>query len=128
MNQIDIVQFSEQHAGVGQTKQRLQHLNSPEADSDPEKVRAAAREFASYFLHMLIREMRKSIPKNPVLYGGKAEEVFQDFLDEEFAHEMVGSNQLGLADTIYNSLQNLLKKTDEHADILERGNHHERNR
>ncbi|RJP26168.1 MAG: hypothetical protein C4520_01000 [Candidatus Abyssobacteria bacterium SURF_5] len=117
MNQLDIVQSSERHFGVGQTQQKLQQLSSPTADSNPEKVRAAAREMATYFLHMLIREMRKSIPKNSVLYGGKTEELFQDFLDEELATGMVRSSQLGLADSIYQSLQTLLKQTPQDADI-----------
>jgi flagellar protein FlgJ len=121
MNQIDIVQMSGQGGGIGQAQRKLQYLTSSDADADPEKVRGAAREFASYFLHMLIREMRKSVPKNPILYGGKTEELFQDFLDEEMASRMVASNQLGLADAIYQNLQNLLKQSQQGADIEKRG-------
>lgn len=121
MNQVDIVQLNGAQGGVGQTLSKLQYLNSPNADNDPERIRSAARELSSYFLHMLIREMRKSIPKNPVLYGGKTEEIFQDFLDEEFAAKMARSGQLGLADSIYESLENLLKPNRQSADIEGRG-------
>lgn len=117
MNQVDVVQLNEARGGIGQTLSKLQYLNSPNADNDPEKVRSAARELSSYFLHMLIREMRKSVPKNPVLYGGKTEEIFQDFLDEELAARMARSGQFGLADSIYESLQNLLKSKGKNADI-----------
>ena len=116
MNQFDIVSTSLRHPGIGQTELRLQYLQAPDADSDPEKLRGAARELEAYFIHVLIREMRKTIPPNPILYGGKAEEIFQDFLDEELAKELANSNQLGLADMVYKSIKNLLKQTPENAD------------
>ena len=68
--------------------------------------------------------MRKTVPKNPLFSGGKAEEVFQDFLDEEMAGRLAGTNQLGLADLIYNSLETMLKQKPENADILGRENDH----
>ncbi len=117
MNQVDVASIAARHAGVGQTEMKLQHLRTPDADSDPEKLRAAARELESYFLHVLIREMRKTVPPNSLLNGGKAEEIFQDFLDEEIAAEMARSNQVGLADLICKSLENLLKQKGESVDI-----------
>lgn len=116
MNEFDFASASVRQSGVGETAIRLQYLRSPDADSDPERLRAAARELEAYFLHLLIREMRKSIPPNPLIHGGTSEKIFQDFLDEELAGELARSNQLGLADTIYKSLQNLLKQRPEHAD------------
>jgi len=116
MNEFDFTSASVRQSGIGETALRLQYLRSPDAKSDPGRLRAAARELEAYFLHMLIREMRKTIPPNPILNGGKAEEIFQDFLDEELAGELSRSNQLGLADSIYESLQNVLKQRPEHAD------------
>jgi flagellar protein FlgJ len=117
MDQIDLASASVRHAGVGETELRLHYLRSPGADSDPERLRAAARELESYFLHSLIREMRKTVPSNPLLNGGKAEEIFQDFLDEEIAGELARSNQLGLADLIYKSLEELLKQNHKNVDM-----------
>jgi len=116
MNQLDIVSTSLRHPDVGQTGQQLQHLRSSNADSDPEQLRGAARKLEAYFLHVLIREMRKTVPPNPILYGGKTEEIFQDFLDEEISKELAISNQLGLADLVCRSLENQLKQTTEDAD------------
>lgn len=117
MKQIDLVSTSLRHpAGIGQTELKLQYLNSANADTDPIKLRGAARELEAYFLHVLTREMRKTVPRNPILYGGKAEEIFQDFLDEAISKELASSGQLGLADLVYKSLENLLKQTPEDAD------------
>ncbi|GAB4348987.1 MAG: hypothetical protein Kow0099_31850 [Candidatus Abyssubacteria bacterium] len=116
MDRFDLANYSFRQTGVGETQLRLQYLRSPDADTDPERLRAAARELESYFLHLLIREMRKTVPPNPLIHGGRAEEIFQDFLDEQTAAEIARSNQLGLADQIYKSLVNLLKSRPETAD------------
>jgi flagellar protein FlgJ len=120
MNELDLASYSTRQSGVGQTQVRLQRLLSPDADTEPQRLREACQELEAYFLHVLIREMRKSIPPNPILNGGKTEEIFQDFLDEEIAGELARSNRLGMADAIYKSLENVLKTPTEHADILER--------
>ena len=128
MKEFDLASASARYAGVGETARRLQYLRSPNADSDPKKLRAAAQELEAYFLHVLIKEMRKSIPKNPILYGGKTEEIFQDFLDEQIAGELARSNQLGMADVIYKSLQNLLKQKHQTADNYGKENGYEQSR
>jgi flagellar protein FlgJ len=117
MNQFDVVSTTLAHPGIGQTEMRLQYLASPNADTDPERLRGAARELEAYFLNVLITEMRKTIPTTPLLHGGKAEEIFQGFLDEELSQELARTGQLGLADYIYESLENLLKHPSADADI-----------
>ena len=116
MNQLDNAVFNSYQAGVGQTELKLNYLRSTESGDDPERLRGAARELEAYFIHTLMREMRKTIPPNSLLSGGKSEEIFQDFLDEELAGQMARSNRLGLADQIFDSLQNLLKQKAESAD------------
>lgn len=118
MDQLDIAALNAGRAGIGQTEQRLAYLrSSPGADSDPKRLRAAAQEIERYFIHVLMREMRKTIPPDTLLGGGKAEEIFRDFLDEEIAGEMARAGQLGLADLIFDSIQNLLKQKSGNADI-----------
>jgi len=117
MNQVDLASASLRHAGVGETHLRLQYLRSPEADRDPQRLRAAARELEAYFLLVLMREMRKTVPENPMFHGGKTEKIFQDFLDEEIAAEVARSGKLGLADLIYQSLEKTLKQGRTGADI-----------
>lgn len=114
MNQFDIAAVTVGRAGIGETEQRLNYLRN--AEDDPERLHNAARELEAYFIHFLLKEMRKTIPPNPILSGGKAEEIFQDFLDEEMAGELARSDTLGLADQIFESLQNLLKQKPENAD------------
>jgi flagellar protein FlgJ len=117
MDQLDIGVMNANRAGIGQTEMRLNHLRSPGADNDPKRLKEAAQEIERYFIHVLMREMRKMTPPDPLVGGGKAEEIFRDFMDEEIAGEMARSGQLGLADLIFDSLQNLLKQESGNADI-----------
>ena len=116
MNQLDIISTSLGNPGIAQTEQQFRNLQAPSADSDPEKLRGAAQKLEAYFIHVLIREMRKTVPPNPILNGGKTEEIFQDFLDEEISKELATSTQLGLADLIFKSLEDQLKQTTDNAD------------
>jgi Rod binding domain-containing protein len=116
MDQIDIAALNTYQAGVGQTALRLNYLKSSGAGDDPENLRAASRELEAYFIHVLMREMRKTVPANSIMSGGKAEEIFQDFLDEELSGQMAASGRLGLADMIFDNLQNILKIKAENAD------------
>lgn len=116
MNQLDVAAVNAKQAGIGRTELKLSYLRAADTADDPERLRGAARELEAYFIHVLMREMRKTIPPNSILGGGKAEEIFQDFLDEELAGELARSNQLGLADLIFDSLENLLKQKPENAD------------
>ena len=116
MNELDFAAANARHAGIGQVELKLGYLRSAGDGSDSERLRGAARELETYFIHLLIREMRKTIPENSVLSGGKAEEIFQDFLDEEIAGELARSNKLGLADMIFQDIAKFLKQDDEVAD------------
>ena len=46
---------------------------------------AACQDFEAIFWHQIMRQMRRSIPKSGLLDGGMGEEIFQDFLDEEYS-------------------------------------------
>ncbi len=65
------------------------------------KLKNACSEFESIFMHQMLKEMRKTVDeKNSLVYGGQAEEIFSDMLDQERAKEM----KIGLGDMMFNQL------------------------
>jgi len=60
----------------------------------------AAREFEAYFLQMMLREMRKTVPtqEEGMFAKSTAEEIFTDKLDEQRARLMADAGGIGLAD------------------------------
>jgi Rod binding domain-containing protein len=75
------------------------------ASRDDEALRAhAARQLASLFVYQLLREMRKTIPRSALFDGGRAQEIYEQMIDERLADRIAASNQLGLADMIHTHL------------------------
>ncbi len=104
--------FQSVETSRGATAERqFERLASGTAMTTEEKqIMNAAKEFESYFIYMLMKEMRKTIPKTGLMDGGRAEEVFTDMLDEEMgrnmAKESVGG--IGIAKMIYDQLSRTL--------------------
>jgi flagellar protein FlgJ len=72
--------------------------------SDRKRLMEACEEFESLFTHMLLRSMRRSVPKSGLIDGGTGEEIFQDMLDEKISVETASTGQLGLAKTLFDQL------------------------
>jgi flagellar protein FlgJ len=64
----------------------------------------AARQLASLFVDQLLREMRKTIPESTLFDGGRAQEIYEQMIDERLADHIAASGQFGLAEMIHNQL------------------------
>jgi len=69
------------------------------------RLKEATKSFEELFVHNLIKEMRKSIPKEGLLSGGQGEEIFQDMLDGEFAKKISENQGIGLSEFMYQQLK-----------------------
>jgi flagellar protein FlgJ len=49
------------------------------------------------FIHHMLSEMRKTVPKSGFMDAGRAEEIYTSLLDAELAKEMARSGGLGLS-------------------------------
>ncbi len=75
------------------------------ASRDDESLRAhAARQLASLFVYQLLREMRKTIPKSALFDGARAQEIYEQMIDERLAEQIAASDQFGLAELIRSQL------------------------
>lgn len=104
------------NAGITQTKMELQRqesmaesfqdtLNKAAAGEDDAKLREACREFESYFINVMFREMRKTVDtSSSFIPVGYAENVFQEMLDEETSKNAAKSGGIGLADMMYRQM------------------------
>jgi len=68
------------------------------------KLQKVCNEFTAFFVKQMISAMQKTVPKNKLINGGQAEEFFKDMLNYEYAKTMTDSNQLQLAEQLYNTL------------------------
>ena len=88
---------------ANQAKQVLQAGKTKDKDTIAynAKLRNACDGFEEIFVHKMIQVMRGSADKDPLISGGRGEEIFQDMLDENYAKLMTQNRSLGLSDLIY---------------------------
>lgn len=79
---------------------------------DPEKAKKndaallkACQDFEQIFLHMLLKEMRSTIPDSGLAEKSTAREMFEDMYDQELATSMSKNNGIGIAKMLYNQMK-----------------------
>ncbi|HMB00458.1 MAG TPA: rod-binding protein [Spirochaetota bacterium] len=86
-------------------KQRAEQIDLQQIKSikDPRlQLRRVAQEMESLMIKMMFKQMKKNVNKEGLLHGGFAEEIFDDFLTDEYAKQAARSQSLGIAEIIYN--------------------------
>lgn len=76
-------------------------IQGTKVDKD-EELMDACRDFEAVFIHMMLKEMRKTIPKNGFVEKSTASKIFEDMFDEEIAKEISKKDEgLGIAKMMY---------------------------
>ncbi len=77
------------------------------SQASDEKLMDACKQFESYFLEQVLKEMEKTIPKNEDSSESSSNMVdyFKDTTMQELAKESTDSNSLGLAQTLYEQMK-----------------------
>jgi flagellar protein FlgJ len=73
-------------------------------DNGKESVRAAAQQFESYFLQMMLRTMRQTLSQDS-LFDSQQTRMFTDMFDQQVAQNIAQSKGLGLADMLVQQMQ-----------------------
>ena len=91
-----------------------QLLAAREAGKDPAasgagagKLRKQAEDFESVFLNEALKTMFSGIDTNGPFGGGFGEQMFREFLVDEYAHSMVKAGGVGIADEVYRQMLDL---------------------
>lgn len=90
-----------------QTRNPSAHEIQQEVKNDPErrKLYEASQEFQAIFLNQMLGAMRRTVNKdNDILNGGRTQEIFEDFLYDEYSKSMSKQPGFTLADEIYKQL------------------------
>ncbi len=88
----------------GQTESFQQMLENASKQDNPEQLKSACKAFESYYLHMMLKSMRATVPDSGLVPKSQAEQIFQDMLDEETAKNASDAGGIGLADMLYKQL------------------------
>ena len=67
-------------------------------------LQAASQQFEALLLHMMVREMRATVPDSPLFPQSMTQELFTGMLDEQIAGEMSRHGGIGLSRLIFDQL------------------------
>ena len=88
---------------AAENAQQLKHPASS-ADKNRQAAKKVAREFESLMVNEMLKSMRATTGKDPLISGGRGEEIYQSLLDQEYAQAIAGQGMLGLAKIIEQQL------------------------
>ena len=83
--------------------QGLAGLRGQAKNDQGKAVDKVAEQFESMFLHMMLKEMRKTVPESE-FFNTPAIKTFEDMQDQQLALELAKENPLGIADMLRKNL------------------------
>jgi len=81
----------------------LSDLKRLAGDNDPEAIKAAARQFESLFLGMVLKTMRSTVQSSGLM-DSDSTKLYQSLLDQQLAANMAASGGTGLANALMRQL------------------------
>ena len=91
---------------------RIDVTAPPALDKAHQDLKKATQQFEGYFLHQLLKEMRKTVPDDTLLPDdGNGKQIFQDMMDQTLSDNMSSRGDLGMAKMMYDQLAPSLGKT-----------------
>ena len=72
---------------------------APGSKPDPElrKLQEATGQFEAYFLSLMMKEMRKSVPQGGLLGNGLGQDIYQSMFDDALGSAMAQRGGIGLS-------------------------------
>ncbi len=88
---------------------RIETPAPPALDKKHLDLKKATQQFEGYFLHELLKEMRKTVPDDKLLGDeGHGQEIFRDMMDQTLSESMSSRGDLGMAKMMYDQLASSL--------------------
>jgi len=97
---VSLIQAQANTSVAENLQRRLAFQSERLSAEEKADIREAAEAFESYFLQIMMREMRNTVPDNGLIPRSNAEQIFTDMLDQETAIETARAGGIGLADII----------------------------
>ncbi len=83
----------------------LRNLEAKAGNEDPEAIKAAAKQFESMFISMMLKSMREagaSIESD--LFSNQTQEFYQEMYDHQLANKISENKGIGLSETLIKQL------------------------
>lgn len=75
--------------------------------SQTDKLKKVSQEFESIFLGYMLKQMRKTVPEDPLFGNSTAKDIFYEMYDDAVARELSKAGGIGLASLLYKQLSQI---------------------
>lgn len=75
--------------------------------SDDKRLMDACHDFEAIFVKQMLNSMKKTIDKSGLINGGMTEDIFEDWLYDEYAGQISKNGDLGLAQKMFNQIKGI---------------------
>jgi flagellar protein FlgJ len=91
---------------MAKTESMVEALRNAQTGECPEKLWEACKAFESFFLQMMFKELRNTVPDNSgsVFAKSNAERIFEGMLDEQVSIMAANSGGIGLAGFMFKQM------------------------
>lgn len=95
-----------QYASVydNQDSKTIQSLKEKQGDASNEEMLEACKEFEQYFIEQVLKQVKKTIPKDTLLGDNEYINMFENQMFQGVAEKITESGELGLAQQLYDSM------------------------
>ena len=84
---------------------RIETTAPPALDKKHLDLQKATQQFEAYFVNELLKEMRKTVPKDTLVQDdGNGQDIFQGMMDQTLSEKMSSRGDLGMAKMMYDQL------------------------
>lgn len=84
---------------------RMHSLQQSGKHLDDRKMKEIANDFEAMLFRQMLKEMRKSIPKDGIIESSFSTEMYTDIADDHLAKQLAESNEMGIDKLIYDELK-----------------------
>jgi peptidoglycan hydrolase FlgJ len=71
------------------------------------KNERAAKDFETYFVSYMLKEMRKTVPEDGFMKKTQGEKIFEEMLDKRYAKQIVDKGGFGLSRIILEQMRQI---------------------
>lgn len=98
--------YSSQYLDSSDSTNKVENtLSEDYSSASDEKLMSVCKQFESYFVEQLFKEMKKMVPEEESTSGVSTLDYFQDTLTQEYASITTEKGELGIAQTLYEQMK-----------------------
>ncbi|MBK9294363.1 MAG: rod-binding protein [Oligoflexia bacterium] len=98
-------------------------VKTPTKDKRDPKMLQAAQMFENQFLRQLISQMRKTVPESDFMPDSNVQKFYKQQMDDNYANTWTENGGIGLADLIYQQMQDKMESRRLKPPVKQNGEH-----